>query len=84
MSAPEAEFQDQADPGVEAPQTQDTMQNDYKSCPGQSHIPVMGDIAPVEDHIGSRGSANSDAQLGNQPFSWIFHSDHPLISCSTR
>jgi hypothetical protein len=37
----------------------------------------MGDIAPVEDHIGSRESANTDAQLGNQSFSWIFHSDHP-------
>jgi hypothetical protein len=77
MFAPEAEFQDQADPGVEAPQTQDTMQNDYKSCPGQGHISVMGDVAPVEDNIGSRESANSDAQLGNQSFSWIFHSDHP-------
>ena len=36
MSAPHAEFQDQADPGVETPQTGDTMQDDYKSRPGQN------------------------------------------------
>jgi hypothetical protein len=77
MSAPEAEFRDQADPGVEAPQAQDIMQNDYKSRTGQSHIPVIGDNAPVEDNIGSRESANSDAQLGNQSLFWIFNPDHP-------
>ena len=64
MSAPDAEFQDPVDPGVEAPQSQDTMQDDYKSRTGQSHIPVVSDNAAVEDNIGSRESANSDAQLG--------------------
>ena len=64
MSAPDAEFQDQTDPGVEAPQTQDTMQNDYTSRTGQSEIPVVSDSAAVEDNIGSRESSNSDKQLG--------------------
>jgi hypothetical protein len=64
MSAPDAEFQDQADPGVEAPQTQDTVQDDYKSRTGQSPIPVISDNAAVEDNIGSRKSADSGAQLG--------------------
>ena len=67
MSAPDAEFQDQADPGVEAPHTQDTLQDDYKSRTGQIHVPVVSDNAAVEDNIGSRGSANSDAQLGTSP-----------------
>jgi hypothetical protein len=67
MSAPDAEFQAQADPSVEAPQTQDTMQDDYKSRTGQSEIPVVGDNAAIEDNIGSRESANSDARLGTLP-----------------
>lgn len=64
MSAPDAEFQDAADPGVEAPQTGDTTQDDYKSRTGQSEIPVVSDGATVEDNLGSREEQNSDAQLG--------------------
>jgi hypothetical protein len=69
MSRPGDEFQDQADPGVEAPETQDTMQNDYKSRTGESHVPVIGDNAGAEDNIGSRESADRDAQLGTLPIS---------------
>lgn len=57
-------FQDQADPGVEAPHTSDTVQDDYKSRTGQSEIPVISDNAAVEDNLGSREQQNSDAQLG--------------------
>lgn len=67
MSAPDADFEDKADSGIEAPQTSDTMQDDYKSRTGQSEIPVVGDNAAVEDNLGSREEQNSDAQLGQSP-----------------
>jgi hypothetical protein len=45
----------------------DVMDNDYKSRPGQSEIPVQGDDKPVEDPIDAE-TADSDEQLGK-----IFH-----------
>lgn len=63
MSAPNDDYQPGA-AGVESAHTADTTQNDYKSRTGQSHIPVVGDNAGVEDGI-SRATADSDAQLGS-------------------
>ena len=62
MSAPADEYQP-GDEGLEAAHTADTVQNDYKSRTGQSHIPVVGDETKVEDPINA-ATADSDAQLG--------------------
>ncbi|KAF7504537.1 hypothetical protein GJ744_002093 [Endocarpon pusillum] len=40
----------------------DVMDNDYKSRPGESYIPVQSDDKPVEDPIDS-ATADSDEQL---------------------
>jgi hypothetical protein len=63
MSAPNDEFQPGTE-GLETGTTADTVQNDYKSRPGQSEIRVVGDEAPIEDGINAN-SADSDAQLGS-------------------
>ena len=41
----------------------DSMDNDYKSRTGQSHIPVQSDDAPVSDPI-DPATADSDETLG--------------------
>ena len=41
----------------------DSIDNDYQSRTGQSHIPVQRDDAPVEDPI-DPDTADSDEQLG--------------------
>src|SRR5690242_10562321 len=65
MSAPNEEYQPGTE-GLERGTTADTTQNDYKSRTGQSHIPVVGDEARVEDPI-DETTADSDAQLGLWP-----------------
>ena len=62
MSAPTDEYQPGTE-GLEGGHTADTVQDDYKSRTGQSHIPVVSDNAGVEDPIDA-GTADSDAQLG--------------------
>lgn len=62
MSGPTSEYQP-ADVGFERPTNPDTIQNDYKSRKGQSHIPVQSDDAPVDDSIDSE-AADSDEMLG--------------------
>ena len=37
--------------------------DEYKSRPGQSEVPVVGDDAPIEDGVDA-GTADSDEQLG--------------------
>jgi hypothetical protein len=64
MSAPDAEYQP-ADTGSEVPAGADTTQDDYKSRPGQSEIPVVSDSANIEDPVDA-GTADSDAQLGKR------------------
>ena len=44
----------------------DSIDNDYKSRTGQSHIPVQSDEAPVSDPI-DPASADSDETLGTPP-----------------
>ena len=44
----------------------DVVDNDYKSRPGQSEIPVQADQKPVEDPIDPQ-TADSDEQLGKPP-----------------
>ena len=41
----------------------DYSDSDYKSRPGQSHIPVQDDDAPVDDPVAAE-DGDSDAQLG--------------------
>ncbi|OAP63319.1 hypothetical protein AYL99_02546 [Fonsecaea erecta] len=60
-AAPGDEYQPTGE-GLEGSTTADTVQNDYKSRTGQSHIPVQGDDAPVEDPIDAN-KADSDEQL---------------------
>jgi hypothetical protein len=66
MSAPNDEYQPGTE-GVEGAHTADTNQNDYKSRPGQSEIPVVGDDAKIEAGI-NEATADSDAQLGMHTF----------------
>ena len=54
----------------------DSMDNDYKSRTGQSHIPVQSDDAPVSDPI-DPATADSDATLGMSRL----HSSHTNL-CS--
>lgn len=61
-TAPGDEYQPTSE-GVEGSTTSDTLQNDYKSRTGQSHIPVQSDEAPIEDPI-DPNSADSDETLG--------------------
>lgn len=42
----------------------DSMDNDYASRTGQSHIPVVKDDTQIEDPIPNDGSADSDEALG--------------------
>ena len=45
------------------PSAGDAIDNDYKSRPGQTEIPVQADEKPVEDPI-NPDIADSDEQLG--------------------
>ena len=62
MSAPNDDYPPGPD-GVETSHTADTIQNDYESRSGQSHIPVVADDSNIEDPIDG-GIADSDEQLG--------------------
>ena len=46
--------------------------DDYKSRPGQSEIPVVSDDAAVEDGVDA-GTADSDEQLGMLWFVSLIH-----------
>ncbi|KIW97525.1 uncharacterized protein Z519_01109 [Cladophialophora bantiana CBS 173.52] len=79
-TAPGDEYQP-VDEGFEGRTTADTMQNDYKSRTGQSHIPVQSDDAPVEDPIDAT-KADSDEQLARDDAEVIDESN--IINERTR
>ncbi|KAM0800428.1 hypothetical protein BDR22DRAFT_247814 [Usnea florida] len=62
MSSADDQYEQQNDvTGGDVP-AGDSMDNDYKSRTGQSHIPVQSDDAPVSDPI-DPATADSDATL---------------------
>lgn len=63
MSSADDQYEQQNDrTGGDVP-AGDSIDNDYKSRTGQSHIPVQSDTAPVEDPI-DPVTADSDETLG--------------------
>ena len=63
MSSADDQYEQQNDvTGGDVP-AGDSMDNDYKSRTGQSHIPVQSDDAPVSDPI-DPATADSDETLG--------------------
>ena len=63
MSSADDQYEQQNDvTGGDVP-AGDSMDNDYKSRTGQSHIPVQSDDAPVPDPI-DPATADSDETLG--------------------
>ena len=66
MSSADDQYEQQNDTtGGDVP-AGDSMDNDYKSRTGQSHIPVQSDDAPVADPI-DPATADSDETLGTLP-----------------
>lgn len=64
MSSADDQYEQQNDTtGGDVP-AGDSIDNDYKSRTGQSHIPVQSDTAPVEDPI-DPATADSDETLGD-------------------
>ena len=75
MSSADDQYEQQNDvTGGDVP-AGDSMDNDYKSRTGQSHIPVQSDDAPVSDPI-DPATADSDATLGIfSPLPTLFFAD---------
>ena len=66
MSSADDQYEQQNDvTGGDVP-AGDSMDNDYKSRTGQSHIPVQSDDAPISDPIDA-ATADSDETLGIFP-----------------
>ena len=79
MSSADDQYEQQNDvTGGDVP-AGDSIDNDYKSRTGQSHIPVQSDDAPISDPI-DPATADSDETLGM--FSHFSHRSL-LTNCSS-